>query len=71
MKTRIVINKDRTEAIVYIEGKTLTLYHSEGKVVDLVLWYIYPSIPKNVDVGQIQKAWESSMEDTNPMYKAA
>lgn len=70
--TRIIFNKEMTEATIPRKGmEPLTLYHSEGKVLELVLWYVLPSLPKNVDIGQIEHAWVSSMEDTNPLVKVA
>jgi hypothetical protein len=68
--TRIIINKDKTEAVVYRENlDPLTLYHGDGKVMELILWYILPSIPRSVDIGDIERTLVSSMEDTNPLIK--
>jgi hypothetical protein len=69
---RIIINGDMTEAVIERQGMDpLVLNHSEGKVLELVLWYVLPSLPKNVDVGQIAQAWVNSMEETNPLAKVA
>jgi len=43
MIDKIVLSKSHTRATIYlINGKHLTLCHSEGRVLDLVTWYLVP-----------------------------
>lgn len=60
MIDKVVINQTRTEAIIYMENRIVRLYHSEGKVLDLLAIIIGPW-------QNIVSSWDSLMsqnEDT-------
>lgn len=43
MITKIAVNQSKTEATIYYSsGRQFNLYHSEGKVLDLVAYMITP-----------------------------
>lgn len=62
MGFRVILSSDRKEATIYRQdGSNFNLYHSEGKVEDLVAFFTLP-IDTNKDV--TMKGYLTSLEDT-------
>lgn len=58
---RVMVSTDRKSAVVYFPAKSVTLYSSDAKVLDLVALLLVPSsVVSNVTWG----AWQSSESDT-------
>ncbi len=74
MNTVITINQEGTEAIVQHSGlPPFTLSHDQGKVLELVAWYLSSSNPKLSlePVATFNSDQLELGEDTIPIYKAA
>jgi hypothetical protein len=58
---RCIVSQDRTRAVVHFETHSVSLYHSETKVLDLVVWILSPF---NTSPDITYANWVSSQEDT-------
>ncbi len=51
MIDKVIVSKDRTQAIIYFINKScLTVYHDKGLVLDLVAWFMLPVGNTNHDI---------------------
>jgi hypothetical protein len=56
MLDKIVLNRDRTEATIHYDTHSISFYHSEGLVVDLLADVLFePS-------ARIERSYEETME---------
>jgi hypothetical protein len=58
---RCIVSQDRTRAVIHFDTHSVELYHSEAKVLDLVIWILSP-FSTSPDVTYAN--WVSSHEDT-------
>jgi hypothetical protein len=58
----VVVSQDRKDATLYMPliDKSFGLYHSEGKVLDLVIFFLLPRCPQEMTM----QSYINSTEDT-------